>query len=63
MPDASAVGREEYERALRLYDRANQLLRQRDLSPGELYEARRSLEEGRQRVAAAREALTAGHGT
>ena len=26
MPDASARGREEYERALRLYDRANQLL-------------------------------------
>ena len=39
MPDASAVGREEYERALRLYDRANQLLRQRDPSEVELYEA------------------------
>jgi hypothetical protein len=60
MPDASARGREEYERALRLYDRANQLLGQRDPSEVELYEARRSLEEGRQRVAAAREALTPG---
>jgi hypothetical protein len=59
MPNASAGGREEYERALRLYDRANQLLQQRDPSEVELYEARRSLEEGRQRVAAARDALGA----
>jgi hypothetical protein len=58
MPDASTLGREEYERALRLYDRANQLLGQRDPSEVELYEARRSLEEGRARIAAAREALT-----
>ena len=57
MPDASAAGREEYERALRLYDRANQLLGRRDPSEVELYEARRSLEEGRQRLAAARAAL------
>jgi hypothetical protein len=63
MPDASARGREEYERALRLYDRANQLLEQRDPNDVELYEARRSLEEGRQRVAAAREALAARQGT
>jgi hypothetical protein len=63
MPDASARGREEYERALRLYDRANQLLEQRDPSEVELYEARRSLEEGRQRVAAAREAPAARQGT
>ena len=60
MPDASAQGREEYERALRLYDRANQLLGKNDPSEVELYEARRSLEEGRARIAAAREALTPG---
>ena len=60
MPDASSAGREEYERALRLYDRANQLLGQRDPSEVELYEARRSLEEGRQRMAAARDTLTPG---
>jgi hypothetical protein len=58
MPDASSLGREEYERALRLYDRANKLLGQRDPSEVELYEARRSPEEGRARIAAAREALT-----
>jgi hypothetical protein len=60
MPDASAQGREEYERALRLYDRANQLLGKNDPSEVELYEARRSLEEGRARIAAARDALTPG---
>ena len=60
MPDASARGREEYERALRLYDRANQLLGRDDPSEVELYEARRSLEEGRRRLAAARDALAAG---
>jgi hypothetical protein len=60
MPDASARGREEYERALRLYDRANQLLGKDDPSEVELYEARRSLEEGRARIAAAREALAPG---
>jgi hypothetical protein len=59
MPDASPRGREEYERALRLYDRANQLLGKDDPSEVELYEARRSVEEGRRRVAAAREALAA----
>jgi hypothetical protein len=57
MPDASARGRQEYELALKLYDRANRLLGQRDPSEVELYEARRSLEEGRRRLAAAREAL------
>jgi hypothetical protein len=60
MPGASTRGRDEYERALALYDRANQLLGQRDPSEVELYEARRSLEEGRARIAAAREALAAG---
>jgi hypothetical protein len=60
MPNASAHGRDEYERALKLYDRANQLLSKNDPSEVELYEARRSLEEGRRRVAAAREALAAG---
>jgi len=62
MPDASPRGREEYERALKLYDRANQLLARDDTSEVELYEARRSLEEGRSRLAAAREALAAGKG-
>jgi hypothetical protein len=62
MPDASPRGREEYERALRLYDRANQLLGQGEPSEVELYEARRSLEEGRSRIAAAREALAASEG-
>jgi hypothetical protein len=60
MPNASPLGREEYERALRLYDRANQLLGKDDPSEVELYEARRSLEEGRARIAAARKALTPG---
>jgi hypothetical protein len=59
MPGASLAGREEYERALRLYDRANQLLGKDDPSEVELYEARRSLEEGRRRLSAAREALAA----
>jgi hypothetical protein len=58
MPNASARGREEYERALNLYDRANRLLLKDDPSEVQLYEARRSIEEGRQRLAAAREALT-----
>jgi hypothetical protein len=62
MPNASARGREEYERALSLYDRANNLLGKKDPSEVELYEARRSLEEGRSRLAAAREALGAGNG-
>jgi hypothetical protein len=54
MPNASPHGRDEYERALKLYDRANQLLTKDEV---ELYEARRSLEEGRARLDAAREAL------
>jgi hypothetical protein len=57
MPNASPLGRDEYERALKLYDRANQLLANNYPSEVELYEARRSLEEGRRRVAAARESL------
>jgi hypothetical protein len=60
MPNASLRGRDEYERALKLYDRANQLLAKKDPSEVELYEARRSLEEGRSRIARAREALAAG---
>jgi hypothetical protein len=62
MPNASPRGREEYEWALKLYDRANQLLARDDPSEVELYEARRSLEEGHSRIAAAREALAAGQG-
>jgi len=57
MPNASARGREDYSRALTLYDRANQLLGTDDPSEVELYEAKRSLEEGRSRIAAARAAL------
>jgi hypothetical protein len=60
MPNASARGREEYERALNLYDRANRLLLKDDPSEVELYEARRSIEEGRERLAAARDALGSG---
>jgi len=59
MPNASLRGRDEYERALKLYDRANQLLAKKDPSEVELYEARRSLEEGRARLTAAREAPAA----
>jgi hypothetical protein len=60
MPKASPRGREEYERALNLYERANRLLSKRDPSEVEMYEARRSIEEGRTRLAAARDALGAG---
>jgi HAMP domain-containing protein len=60
MPNASPRGREEYERALNLYDRANRLLLKDDPSEVELYEARRSIEEGRTRLAAARDALSTG---
>ena len=57
MPGVSQGARDEYERALSLYDRANQLLVGDDPSDVELYEARRSLEEGRARLEAARVAL------
>ena len=57
MPDVSQGARDEYERALSLYDRANQLLAGDDPSDVELYEARRSLEEGRASLEAARAAL------
>lgn len=60
MPNASSRGRDEYERALNLYDRANRLLLKDDPSEVELYEARRSIEEGRTRLAAARDALSTG---
>ncbi|MET0615704.1 MAG: hypothetical protein ABW142_09670 [Thermoleophilaceae bacterium] len=60
MPNASPRGREEYERVLNLYERANRLLSTRDPSEVEMYEARRSIEEGRTRLAAARDALGAG---
>jgi hypothetical protein len=57
MPGVSQTARDEYERALALYDRANRLLAGDDPSEVELYEARRSVEEGRARLAAARDAL------
>lgn len=57
MPGVSQRARDEYERALSLYDRANQLLAGDEPSDVELYEARRSLEEGRARLEAARAAL------
>jgi hypothetical protein len=60
MPNASPRGREEYQRALDLYDRANRLLLKDDPSEVEMYEARRSIDEGRKRLAAARDALGAG---
>jgi hypothetical protein len=57
MPGVSQAARDEYGRALELYDRANRLLAGDDPSEVELHEARRSVEEGRARLAAAREAL------
>ena len=60
MPNASPRGREEYERALNLYDRANRLLLKDDPSEVELYEARRSIEEGRKHLESARDALGVG---
>jgi len=59
MPGVSQRARDEYERALGLYDRANQLLAGDDPSEVELYEARRSVEEGRARLATARGELAA----
>lgn len=52
MPGVSQRGRDEYERALGLYDRANKLLAGRDPSEVELTEARRSIAEGRACLAA-----------
>jgi hypothetical protein len=57
MPNADARGREEYDRAVELYERASRMLRDREPSDVELAEARRSLEEGRVQMAAARTAL------
>jgi hypothetical protein len=57
MPGVSQRARDEYERALSLYDRANQLLAGDDPSDVQLYEARRSVEEGQARLAAARQEL------
>jgi hypothetical protein len=57
VPEADQRGRDDYERALNLYDRANRLLSHRDLTDAELHEARRSLAEARSRLATAREAL------
>ena len=59
MPGVSQRARDEYERALGLYDRANQLLAGDDPIEVELYEARRSVEEGRARLATARGELAA----
>jgi hypothetical protein len=58
MPGVSQGARDEYERALSLYDRANQLLAGDDPSDVELHEAGRSVEEGRARLAAAQAALS-----
>jgi hypothetical protein len=52
MPGVSQRGRDDYERALGLYDRANKLLAGRDPSEVELTEARRSIAEGRACLAA-----------
>jgi hypothetical protein len=59
MPGASRRGRDDYERALEFYDRANKLLAGGDPSAVELAEARRSVAEGRASIAAAREDLAA----
>jgi hypothetical protein len=59
MPGVTQRGRDDYERALNLYDRANKLLAGKDPSEVELGEARRSLEEGRSCIAAARQDLAA----
>jgi hypothetical protein len=57
MPGASQGGRDDYERALSLYDRANKLLTGDEPSEVELYQARRAIEEGRARLVAARQEL------
>jgi hypothetical protein len=57
MPGAAQRGRDDYERALERYDRANKLLTSDDPSEVELAEARRSVAEGRAAMAAARRDL------
>ena len=57
MPNASARGREEYNRALMLYERANRALGDKDPSEVQIYEAKRAAEEGRARIEAARKAF------
>jgi hypothetical protein len=59
MPNASPQGRDEYNRALMLYERANRALADKDPSEVQIYEAKRAAEEGRARIEAARKALTA----
>jgi hypothetical protein len=56
MPGASARGREDYTRAIELYDRANRLLTGQ-VSDAELEEAGRAIAQGRAHLATAREEL------
>lgn len=58
MPGVSQDVRDEYGRALNLYDRANKLLAGHDPSEVELTEARRSIAEGRTRVERVRVSLS-----
>jgi hypothetical protein len=58
--DAGQHGRDEYEQALNLYDRASRLLSHRHPTDAELHQARCSLAEARSRLATAREALPTG---
>jgi len=57
MPNASAAGLQEYQRALMLYDRGNRALAHEDPSQLQLYEAKHAAEEGRARIQAARTLL------
>ena len=57
MPNASPAGREEYQRALMLYDRGNRALSDKEPSDVQIYEAKRAAEEGRARIQAARNLL------
>jgi hypothetical protein len=58
MPNASPAGRDEYHRALMLYDRGNRALADEEPSEVQIYEAKRAAEEGRARIRAARNLLT-----
>jgi hypothetical protein len=57
MPNASPEGRDEYNRALMLYERANRALADEDPSEVQIHEAKRAAEEGRARMEAARKAF------
>lgn len=57
LPGADERGRDEYARALELYDRANRALSGDEVSETEMFEAQRALDEARKRIEAARTLL------